>query len=318
MYKIHTVVLSIFANYGRIIMELQKLIRHEHYYHTHSDFFNHSLDLVHAFLMPDYSIGMHEQEFFEINLITRGEGVHYIDDNAVETSAGDVFIIPPKISHGYVGGKGFDVFHVILSDGFMSKYIADMQFLSSFYKLFGAEPLMRGKTTVPLHLKLRGEELVTTVEVMKSIAKYDKFSDPAESIIRSNLAMVTISLLCKSYSTNSTRANPTFSDDRALMESISFIHEKYYEKITIEDLTRIAHISRSSYIKKFKEICKMPPSAYLSKVRIESAANMLINTNLSISEIAEKTGFYDTSHLTKAFDRVYGMSPISYRSRKGV
>lgn len=299
-------------------MELQKLIRHEHYYYTHSDFFIHSLDLVHAFLMSDYSIGMHEQEFFEINLITRGEGTHYIDDNAVKTSAGDVFIIPPRISHGYIGGKGFDVFHVILSDGFMSKYIADMQFLSAFYKLFGAEPMMRGKTTVPLHLKLKGDELLTTVEAMEAIAKYDKYSGPAESLIRSNLAMVTISLLCKAYSTSSALENPMLSEDRALMESISFIHERYYEKITIEDLTRIAHISRSSYIKKFKEICKMPPSAYISKIRIESAASMLIGTNLSIAEIAEKTGFYDTSHLTKTFEKTYGVSPISYRNRKGV
>ena len=62
----------------------------------------------------------------------------------------------------------------------------------------------------------------------------------------------------------------------------------------------------------------MPPSAYISKIRIESAASMLINTNLSIAEIAEKTGFYDTSHLTKTFERTYGISPISYRNRKGV
>ena len=58
--------------------------------------------------MKDYEIGMHEQEFYEINLITKGEGMHYIDDSRIKAEVGDVFIIPPKISHGYLGGKDFD------------------------------------------------------------------------------------------------------------------------------------------------------------------------------------------------------------------
>ena len=48
-------------------MEFQKLANHNHYYHTHSDFFHYSSDLVHAFLMDNYNIGMHEQEFYEIS-----------------------------------------------------------------------------------------------------------------------------------------------------------------------------------------------------------------------------------------------------------
>ena len=65
----------------------------------------------------------------------------------------------------------------------------------------------------------------------------------------------------------------------------------------------------------FKEICKMPPSAYIMKVRLESASTMLKTTVLPISEIASRTGFFDASHLTKAFVNFYGMSPISYKNQ---
>ena len=108
-------------------MEVQQLKKHAHYYYTHSDFFNNTTDLVHAFIMKDYEIGMHEQEFYEINIITKGVGTHYIGDSRVDATVGDVFIVPPHIEHGYVGGDGFDVFHVIMSDAFMIKYIADLQ-----------------------------------------------------------------------------------------------------------------------------------------------------------------------------------------------
>ena len=299
-------------------MEIVKLGNHSHYYHTHEDFFNHSSDLVHAFLMEDYDIGMHEQDFFEINIINRGNGIHYINNNAINANVGDVFIIPPKISHGYVGGTGFDVFHVIMSDAFMNKHIADLQHLPSFYKLFGAEPLMRGKTTYPLHLTLSREELNLTIDILSKIARYTDFSNPIESLIRSNLAMASIALLCDAYATNNPNSNMSQSEEHTLMDSISYIHERYYEKITIETLLQIAHMSRTSYIKKFKEICKMSPAAYITKVRIESAEVMLLNTSLSVSEIAYKTGFYDASHLNKAFETHYFMTPLEYKSKNKV
>ena len=296
-------------------MEMLKLGNHSHYYHTHEDFFHHSTDLVHAFLMKDYDIGMHEQEFFEINIISSGSGTHYINNNTINANVGDVFIIPPKISHGYVGGEGFDVFHIILSDAFMNKYIADLQNISAFYKLFGAEPLMRGKTSDPLHLTLSKEELAPTLNILFEIARYINYSDPTESLIRSNLAMASIGLLCNTYAMNTPNSNMTQSEEHALMESISYIHEKYYEKIKIDTLLQIAHMSRTSYIKKFKEICKMSPAAYITKIRLDAALVMIQTTSLSVSEIAYKTGFYDASHLTKTFETLYHTSPMSYREK---
>jgi AraC family L-rhamnose operon transcriptional activator RhaR/AraC family L-rhamnose operon regulatory protein RhaS len=296
-------------------MESLKIAKHDHYYHTHDDFFNHPFDFVHAFLMKDYDIGMHEQEFYEINVITDGSGVHYINNSLVPAHKGDVFIIPPNISHGYVGGKGFDVLHVILSDDFMHKYIADMQQLPYFFTLFGAEPLMRGKSSTPLHLSLSENELNDALFILMEIARYDQFTNPADCLIRNNLAMVSIGLLCNAYTANIQKPNSPYNEDKALMDSITHIHERYFEKITIDDLTRIAHLSRTSYIKKFKEICKMTPSAYITKVRIDSATAMLSNTALPISEIAYRTGFYDTSHFIKTFENHYGITPIEYRRK---
>lgn len=297
-------------------MVYKRLSKHEHYYYTHSDFFVYPSDFVHAFLMEDYDIGMHEQEFYEINLITSGEGIHYINDHRVGAAVGDVFIIPPNISHGYVGGENFDVFHVILSDAFMNKYIADLQQLPSFSTLFGAEPLMRGKTRNSLHLTLSKAELDGTMSILKSLANHINYNDSTECLVRNNLAMATIGLLCKTYTNNKDVEDPLASEDHTLMRSISYIHERYYEKITIEDLASIAHMSRSSYLKKFKEICKRSPSEYLMKIRLESATAMLSNTDLSISEISHKTGFYDASHFTRAFEKAYSLSPLAYRNKK--
>ena len=294
-------------------MEKKEIARHDHYFYYHWEFFHTPYDLVHAFLEENFNTGMHEQEFYEINIITKGSGVHYIHTSRVDATVGDVFIIPPRVSHGYLGGEGFDVFHLLLSDTFMNKYMADMQLFPSFSTLFGAEPMMRGKTESNLYLKLREKECKEIINILWQIDYYKGYGNTVEDLMRSNFAMIAIGMMCQAYTQSSNRRDFNAGTDHAILKSISHIHEKYYEKITIDDLLQIAHMSKTAYIKKFKEICKMSPAAYITKFCIESAAIMLINTSLSVSEIAYKTGFYDASHLTKMFEETYQMSPMSYR-----
>jgi len=106
------------------------------YYYKSERIFKSEVDLIHTFVMKNYEIGMHMQDFFEINIITRGEGKHYIEDKCIPASLGDVFIIPPNVSHGYTGGEGFDSFHVLINDKFIKKYISDLQILPSFFTIF--------------------------------------------------------------------------------------------------------------------------------------------------------------------------------------
>ncbi len=296
-------------------MEKKELARHEHYFYYHWEFFHTPYDLVHAFLEKDFNTGMHEQEFYEINVITKGSGVHYIHTSRVDAAVGDVFIIPPRVSHGYLGGEGFDVFHLLLSDDFMNKHMEDMKLFPSFSTLFGAEPMMRGKTESNLYLKLGEKEFKEIISILWQIDYYKGYGNTVDDLVRSNYAMIAIAMMCQAYTQSTSRRDFNVSNDHAILNSISYIHEKYYQKITIDDLLQIAHMSKTAYIKKFKEICKMSPAAYITKFRIESAAIMLINTSLSISEIAYKTGFYDASHLTKAFERSFNISPAAYRER---
>ena len=58
----------------------------------------------------------------------------------------------------------------------------------------------------------------------------------------------------------------------------------------------------------------MPPMRYYSRLKIEAAQAMLSSTNLRIQEIADKLGYVNQFNFTRAFRRVSGMSPSSYRA----
>lgn len=294
-----------------------KLPKKDHFYYYHYEFFQNDLDITRVFVEKNYKTDMHQQEFYEINIITNGKGIHFIEENEVPAIVGDVFIIPPNVTHGYIGGEGFDVYHILISDKFIKKFITDLQQLPNFFTLFAAEPIMRTSTKQPLYLSLNKEQFTEVNKILNELLRYEKIFDSTSNVIRTNLCMVFISTLCKIYSeVSETRENIINNYDEYFMESISYIHQNYHQKISINDLCEIAHLSRSSYIRKFKEICKIPPSNYIVKQRIQAAKNMLITTNFSIIEIAFRTGFYDTSHFAKAFEAETKVSPAIYRKQK--
>jgi AraC-like DNA-binding protein len=83
--------------------------------------------------------------------------------------------------------------------------------------------------------------------------------------------------------------------------------------ITQTALERVARLSSSRLQALFREVTGYPPLDYLRRLRVEEARRLLAEPTLSVKEIAARTGFRDTSHFSKVFRRVDGLSPAHFR-----
>lgn len=293
---------------------MQKVDNEYVYCYKDKKTFEHVLGSVRVISNKRFRCDVHMQEFFEINIISHGKGKHHIADNVINVEAGDVFVVPPMVKHAYASDEGLGIFHILLGNKFMEKNIAELQMIPSFFVLFTAEPLMRATAKSPLHLHLDEEQFSKIHKLLLESLEYQTFDDAYDATIRSSYCMMIITLLCRIYSENSQKGSekPT-GPDESFMKVISLIHERYYEKLTVEELARVARLSRNVFIKRFKQICGLPPFEYINKQRLEAAEQMLLNTNLTILEIAFKCGFYDASHLAKKFLNKYGIYPSEHR-----
>jgi AraC-like DNA-binding protein len=96
---------------------------------------------------------------------------------------------------------------------------------------------------------------------------------------------------------------------------ILYLHTNYNRKITIEELTEVFHINRTTLSEKFRSSIGTSIIEYLVKLRIKVASMMLRDTLLPISEILDRVGFNDSVHFIRMFKKHMGCTPSEYREK---
>jgi len=97
--------------------------------------------------------------------------------------------------------------------------------------------------------------------------------------------------------------------------SLSQIMEKNFcFNLRLEDFAELTHRSLSSFKRDFQQTFGESPGKWLLKRRVQNAANLIINTDMSFSQIAYDSGFEDLSHFSRSFKKIMGSTPSDYRS----
>jgi AraC-like DNA-binding protein len=95
-----------------------------------------------------------------------------------------------------------------------------------------------------------------------------------------------------------------------------YITLNYEENISFEIIVSKYDISYSLFNRIFKAIYGNPPYQYLKRIRINLAAQKLLETDLSVLDIACQVGYDNPSKFSSAFKSIMGLSPLSFRKEK--
>jgi len=103
----------------------------------------------------------------------------------------------------------------------------------------------------------------------------------------------------------------------ALRKAESFIMENFTRKISLKEIADIAGLSPPYFSTIFKEEMGENLSKYLNRQRVEKASRLLLETDMSLAEIASCCCFEDQSWFSKIFKAYTGISPGKYRNQGG-
>jgi AraC-like DNA-binding protein len=101
-----------------------------------------------------------------------------------------------------------------------------------------------------------------------------------------------------------------------LNDMISFIGEYLHEELTVARLAEFCHLSPDHFSRVFRKKFGLRPSVYLQSKRVERAQLLLLTTNDSLAEIAEKTGWGNLSYFSRIFKKTTGKTPGTFRKER--
>ena len=105
------------------------------------------------------------------------------------------------------------------------------------------------------------------------------------------------------------------TNDNHIASSLKYIHKNIDKNLNVEDVVKQVPLSRRALEKRFVEITGYPVYKYIFNLRIEKFTQKLIDTDMSVFEIALDMGLSDSKNIARQFRQVKGCNPSEYRNR---
>ena len=157
----------------------------------------------------------------------------------------------------------------------------------------------------PLSIKLKEEGIppLAALTLDEAFLELDKAADSAA--LRKALLKTTHSLFAVLHGTNSDLVERTKD----------YILEHIGQDLSLEDISEHFYVSPSHFSRTFKAQAGETLIRFISRCKMEYAAQLLANTNLKIYDVCEQVGYKSLRHFNKLFKAYTGMQPSGYRQR---
>lgn len=248
---------------------------------------------------------LHRVNFYILLIVTFGQGYHTIDFTDYKYQRGVILTIRKDQIHKFFRTGDTQGYLVIFTEDFIVSLLEEneaQKSLQLFNELLGIPKVKvdQGDFFDISHLVNYIENEYLTVQ--------DEYSS---GIIRSLLHV----LLTKLYRYK-TGENPSILTKKYLQEFLAFQHlveQKCFSTKTVKDYAEELGFSTKKLNMIVQSIVQKPAKTFIDDILILQIKRLLINSGLSIKEIAYATGFDEPTNLFKYFKRHTGSSPESFR-----
>jgi len=103
--------------------------------------------------------------------------------------------------------------------------------------------------------------------------------------------------------------------DPEVAKAMNLIREHACEGINVSDVLKVVLISRRMLESRFKRLLGTTPHDEILRVKLNRVKQLLLDTDLSVSDVAQRTGFEHAEYLSVAFKHAEGMPPSHYRKQ---
>lgn len=261
-------------------------------------------------------VNWHWHEEFEIGFVTEGSVILGCGNRNYRMECGDIFFINSNVLHSMYRNTTCKN-AIFKSIAFHSSIISES--VTSVFYIKYLFPILSNVNFKECMINKDHHDYQSILNILENVWNY-VFSEDLdyELKVRNELSTLfgILNQLRKNIEETISPQSFNYLPEKRVQVLLNYIHTHYKDKITIESLAKKASISKTEVLRCFKSIIGLSPINYLNSYRLQRAAQLLINTENNIQEIAMDCGFDDNSYFAKLFKKKYHVSPRNYRLQK--
>lgn len=241
---------------------------------------------------PNYSVGPKISENYALHFVLNGKISLAFGDEVITLSAGDAFCLFPHTRYSYWEPNG-DPEPTLR----MQWIVLDGEAAKSALTRIGLSP------STPFLPNVMKGGLQAVLDQIYGCVDDDTIG---HEFGRQKWLYQLFELLAATPAKRGTKPN-------WLEQSVHYMDSHYMEGITVTDVVHQAGVHRTHLYCEFIRVHGISPSHYLMKLRMERAAVLLTETDVSVTEVAFSLGYSNLHTFSRAFAKYYRISPTSYR-----
>jgi AraC-like DNA-binding protein len=259
---------------------------------------------------PEFPFYWHYHPEFELTLILDSQGQRLVGDGIADYAAGDLVLIGPNVPHSWRSGpvksSGNEVHRAIVVQ-FREDFIGPR-----FFELKETEAVARLLRNASNGLAFGHTE--TGRKVAEYLAGLP-FVSPAKRLVLLLTALVDLAGEQEAEVLSSLRVRPICrpADQQRIEAICAYLNEHFEEEVEFSDLSDRFHMEQASLCRFFKRATGRTMTAYLNELRVGAAAQLLLDSDESVLEIALRVGFGNYSNFNRQFKRIKGIGPRTLR-----
>lgn len=262
--------------------------------------------------IPEYfaNVPMHWHSEFEINYLHRGKGEFICGNRKFEASEGDILILPPNMLHTAYPCKD----NILVYDAFVFSPILLGVNSNDRCSVECIKPIINGNIQINVHIHPGIKNYTAIKEIaMQILSCIHENSPRADLLLKSELMRLFWSLECS----GDIIFQPDIGNSHGeiIRPVLEYMAGNYQNDITIEQLAELVHLSKSYFMKCFKDTAGVGAIEHLTQLRINAVCEALSSTQDKIADIAFRCGYSNLSNFNRQFLKKVGCSPDEYRKR---
>lgn len=257
-------------------------------------------------------VNWHWHDEIQFSLVTRGEVEFWVNQTLYILKEGQGIFINSGCLHMSKSTTIRDSTYICVDvDGKLLTFFQG----SAIEKIY-VKPFLKlnGFSAVTMDQEVEWQKVILT-KIREIYELYTQKNFGYELDICINLASVWRLLITNENENIPKTSTNTYIDEQRIKTIMAYIHEHYMEKITLDNVAAVANISKGECCRFFKRMVKCTIFGYIGKYRINKSIELLLNTDMTVSEIADLTGFGSTSYYIENFKKQILCTPKEYRNQ---